>query len=211
MKFYVDKNVLIPRPETEELVDWVLKEVGSLPAGQAGRGPGVNKVFDIGTGSGCIAIALKKHLPTETKVLACDTNEQILAIARKNAEVAEVSIDFTVLDFLDKKQRTQLPQFDIIISNPPYVPLKDKDTMKENVVNYEPHNALFVPNNDPLVFYTAIADFAKEKLNEGGTIYVELHENLGNRVVELFRSKGFPITELKIDMQGKDRMLKATR
>ena len=201
-KFYVDNNVLIPRPETEELVDWVLKEVRSQKSE-------VRKILDIGTGSGCIAITLKKHLPSSYEVVACDINQQVLSIARKNAEAANVSVDFIVLDFLNEKQRAQLPPIDFIISNPPYVPKRDKDSMNPNVVNYEPHNALFVPDNDPLIFYNAIADFGKEKLIEGGTIYVELYENLGYPVAELFRSKGYPNTELKKDMQGKNRMLKA--
>ena len=204
LRLYVDNNVLIPRPETEELVEWVLNEVG-------GRKTEVRKILDIGTGSGCIAIALKKYLPPEIDLWACDSREQILAIARKNANDIGVKVDFTNLDFLDEKQRTQLPQFDFIVSNPPYVPMKDKVSMKANVVSYEPHSALFVPDNDPLIFYNSIADFANEKLNDGGAIFVELHEELSNPVAGLFKSKGYPVTELRKDMQGKVRMLKAAR
>lgn len=210
-KFYVDKNVLIPRPETEELVDWVLKEIRSLPAAQAGQKSNNFKILDIGTGSGCIAIALKKNLPKEFEVLACDNNEQVLTVARKNAAEAGVEIEFTKLDFLNITQRTRLPLVDIIVSNPPYVPLKDKDTMKANVINHEPHAALFVPDNDPLIFYNAIAGFANEKLNDSGAIFVELHEDMNNQAAGLFHLKGYPATELRKDMQGKVRMLKAAR
>ena len=207
LKFYVDKHVLIPRPETEELVDWVLKETktSKIPKDRN------LKILDIGTGSGCIAIALKKHLPSEFEISGCDTSEQALTVARRNAADSGVQVEFTRLDFLDEKQREQLPAVDIIISNPPYVPLNDKKKMNENVINYEPHTALFVADNDPLIFYKAIADFANEKLNDGGNIFVELHEDLSNSVTELFKSNGFPATELRKDMQGKERMLKASR
>ena len=205
LKFYVDKHVLIPRPETEELVDWALKETKKSKVPKDRN----LKILDIGTGSGCIAVSLKRNLPPAFEVLACDINEEALTISRKNADYAGVFIDFIGLDFLDEKQREQLPAVDIIISNPPYVPLNDKKKMKENVVNYEPHTALFVPDNDPLIFYKAIANFGKEHLNDGGTVFVELHEDLSNSVIELFKSNGYPATELRKDMQGKDRMLKA--
>ena len=203
-KFYVDKNVLIPRPETEELVDWVLKETKQMEV------PGNRniKILDVGTGSGCIAVALKKFLPVEFEVWACDINDQVLTVARKNADDNGVLIDFVGLDFLDEKQREQLPHVDIIVSNPPYVPERDKNMMKENVVNYEPHSALFVPNEDSLIFYKAIADFGKEKLQTGGNVFVEIHENLGKAVTELFEQKGYSV-ELRKDMQGKERMIKA--
>ena len=200
MKFFVDKNVLIPRPETEELVEWVVREVRSQELGS-------KKILDIGTGSGCIAIALKNKLP-HTEVWACDMSDGALTVGRKNADDLNALIDFVPIDILDRKQWKQLPDFDIIISNPPYIPEKDKGPMKPNVVNYEPHSALFVQDDNALVFYEAIADFGKKHLHKKGEIFVETNENLGKEVVELFESKGYS-TELRKDMQGKDRMVKA--
>lgn len=199
LKFYVDKNVLIPRPETEELVEWIIANL-KFPIDEL-------KILDIGTGSGCIPIALKRRV-RKAEVWACDISDLALTIARKNADDNGALVDFVGLDFLDPKQRTQLPQVDIIVSNPPYVPQKDKDTMAKNVLDHEPHTSLFVPDNDPLVFYKAIAEFGKEHLHKGGTIYCEIHEDLGEAASELFQSLGYAV-ELKKDMQQKDRMLKA--
>ena len=204
LKLYVDKNVLIPRPETEELVDWVLKETQKMKI-PVDRNI---KILDVGTGSGCIAISLKKKLPEGFEVWACDFSEQALAVAKKNADNIGVQIDFVCLDFLDEKQREQLPQIDIIVSNPPYIPANDKSGMKENVLNHEPHQALFVPDDDALIFYNAIADFAKEKLNTDGNIFVEIHEDLGKAVSDLSKQKGYSV-ELRKDMQGKERMVRA--
>lgn len=205
MKFHVDKSVLIPRPETEELVDWIIKTLHcwKIPENRN------YKIIDIGTGSGCISIALRKHLPQFFETWACDINDQVLTIARKNADELHALVDFIALDFLDAAQRRQLPQVDVIVSNPPYVPLRDKYGMNPNVVDYEPHAALFVLDNDPLIFYRAIADFAKENLYPGGLIFAEIHELSGKNVTELFRSKGLSV-ELRKDMQGKDRMLKCS-
>ncbi len=200
MRFYVDKNVLIPRPETEELVDWVVKEVRSQKSEV--------RILDIGTGSGCIAIALKKNLPG-AEVWACDVSEEALNIARINADSLDATIDFAPLDFLDEKQRKQLPYVDIIASNPPYVPQRDKAEMRKNVVDYEPSPALFVPDDDPLIFYSAIADFGKEKLSEKGSIYMEIHEYLGEQVKNLFHRKGYKSVEIKKDLVEKNRMIKA--
>ena len=218
MKFYVDKNVLIPRPETEELVDWIISDFKiRLPAGKAGisdlepnskfRIPN-SRLLDVGTGSGCIAIALKKKL-TGAEVWACDISDEALSIARMNADSLNTTIDFVRLNFLDREQRKQLPHIDIIVSNPPYVPQQDENKMKKNVTDYEPATALFVSDNDPLIFYDVIADFGIEKLNKGGNIYVEVHEDLGEEVKKLFQSKGYSSIELKKDLQGKDRMVKA--
>jgi len=206
MIFYVDKNVLIPRPETEELVDWILKEIKTqnpIAIGSAYR------ILDIGTGSGCIAISIKNKLPG-VEMWACDVSDEALNIARMNADALNATIDFVALDFLDKKQRRQLPNVDLIVSNPPYVPEKDKNEMKKNVIDYEPSTALFVPDDDPLIFYKAIADFGKEKLNTHGRIYVEIHENLGGQVIDLFQSKGYHSAEIKKDLQGKNRMIKVS-
>ena len=199
MKFYVDKNVLIPRPETEELVEWVVAHMQLSTRNL--------KFLDIGTGSGCIAIALKKKLPG-IEMWACDVSDEALNVARMNADALHATIDFVPLNFLDVQQRKQLPRVDVIVSNPPYVPEKDKREMKKNVVEYEPPVALFVPNNDPLIFFNCIAVFGNEKLLEWGSIYIEIHEDLADKVRSIFRSKGYGSVELKKDLQGKDRMLK---
>ena len=201
LKFYVDKNVLIPRPETEELVEWVIANC-KFPVDKL-------SILDVGSGCGCIPIALKRKL-RKAEVWSCDISTGALAVARKNAAVLGVDVNFMLLDFLDKSKRDQLLAFDIIISNPPYVPEKDKSQMLPNVLDYEPHTALFVPDNDSLIFYKAIAEFGKRHLNENGTIYAEVHEELGEAVSGLFLSNGYK-TELKKDMQGKVRMLKARK
>jgi release factor glutamine methyltransferase len=210
MKLYVDKNVLIPRPETEELVEWIVSDRKLNPKSDAeasGRNP---KFLDIGTGSGCIAIALKTKLP-EVEMWACDVSDEALNVARVNADALHAAIDFVPLNFLDAKQRQQLPRLDVIVSNPPYVPEQDKSQMKKNVVEYEPSVALFVPSTDPLIFFNSIADFGNENLHENGSIYVEIHEDLGDKVEDLFRMKGYDSIVLKKDLQGKDRMIRSSR
>lgn len=199
LQFYVDKNVLIPRPETEELVEWIISNC-KFPITEL-------KILDIGSGSGCIPIALKRKL-RNTEVWSCDISNVALQVARQNAKELGVDVTFLLLDFLNEEQRKQLSLFDIIVSNPPYVPENDKHRMRSNVLQYEPATALFVPDNDALIFYTAIADFGKHHLNKNGVIYTEIHENHGEAVTRLFHSKGYT-TELKKDMQGKERMLKA--
>jgi len=207
MRFYVDKNVLIPRPETEELVEWVVEEYRIENAEDRIQNSGF-KILDVGTGSGCIAIALKNKLPL-SEVWACDISDQALNIARINADALQATIDFVPLNFLDPGQRRQLPNVDVIVSNPPYVPQNEKTEMKRNVVEYEPSTALFVTDDDPLIFYKAIAEFGREKLNKGGRIYAEIHENLGEPVKGLFLSEGYQTVQLKKDLQEKDRMIKA--
>ena len=215
MRFYVDKNVLIPRPETEELVEWVVEEYrienteDRIQNAEYRVQNSGFKILDVGTGSGCIAIALKNKLPL-SEVWACDISDQALNIARINADALQATIDFVPLNFLDPGQRRQLPNVDVIVSNPPYVPQNEKTEMKRNVVEYEPSTALFVTDDDPLIFYKAIAEFGREKLNKGGRIYAEIHENLGESVNNLFLSKGYQTVYLKKDLQGKDRMIKAT-
>lgn len=199
-KFYVDKNVLIPRPETEELVDWIINNYG-FPVDEV-------KILDIGTGSGCIPISIKRRIRT-AEIWACDISPGALGVAKRNAAALGTAINFIQLDFLDKEQWQQLPCFDIIISNPPYVPEKDKKEMNSNVLQYEPATALFVPNNDSLVFYRAIAAFGKTHLNKSGSIYTEIHESSGIAAMDVFQSVGYT-AELKKDMQQKDRMIKAT-
>src|SRR5574338_1138639 len=199
MKFYVDQNVLIPRPETEELAVWIISDC-KFPIRQL-------RLLDIGCGSGCISIFLKRKLH-KAEVWACDVSEAALTVAKKNAGNLGADIQFRQLNFLNEEERNRLPSFDIIVSNPPYVPEKDQAQMQPNVLQYEPATALFVPDNDALVFYKAIADFGKKKLNPKGAIYVEIHEDLGTAALELFRSKNYEAT-LKKDMQEKDRMIKA--
>jgi release factor glutamine methyltransferase len=201
LKFYVDKNVLIPRPETEELVEWIIANC-KFPVDSL-------NILDIGSGSGCIPISLKRRLK-KAEVWSCDTSADALKVARQNAASLGTAVNFIQMDFLDQKKWDPLPLFDIIVSNPPYVPEKDKGTMKPNVLQYEPEKALFVPDNDPLIFYKAIAEFGKDHLNKSGNIYCEIHEDLGNEVIRIFNWHGFT-TELKKDMQQKDRMLKAVR
>lgn len=199
LKFYVDEHVLIPRPETEELVEWIIANC-KFPVD-------VLSILDIGTGSGCIPVSLKRRL-RKADVWACDISEGALTVAKKNADKLGAAVNFLQLDFLDRSNWPQLPSVDIIVSNPPYVPEKDKATMQPNVVQYEPHTALFVPDNDALLFYKAIAAFGKEQLKPGGTVYMEIHESLGEATSKLFWEEGYQ-TELKKDMQGKDRMLRA--
>lgn len=199
LRFYVDKNVLIPRPETEELVEWIISHC-KFPLEPM-------KILDVGTGSGCIAISLKRRLG-KSAVWACDISSGALNVAKKNANDIGVEVIFKEMDFLQGKSRQELPSFDIIVSNPPYIPETDKAAMNANVVKYEPSSALFVPNNDPLIFYRAIAEAGKKHLNPGGIIFAEIHESLGEQVVDLFRSMYYQI-ELKKDMQNKDRMIKA--
>ena len=200
MKFYVDSSVLIPRPETEELVNWVVTDL---------RPPIADlKILDVGTGSGCIPIALKKKL-ADAIIYACDISEAALQVARKNAANHDTAIGFICCDFLNKQERNNLPAVDVIVSNPPYIPANEQSLIPENVMRHEPHLALFVSDDDPLQFYSAIADFAKQHLNKNGSVYAEIHEDLAVAVKALFSRKGFKKIEIKKDMQGKERMVKA--
>lgn len=199
LKFHVDKNVLIPRPETEELVEWVIANC-KFPITEL-------TIVDIGTGSGCIPISLKRRI-RKADVWSCDISPKALEVARKNADNLGAAVHFLELDFLDLPEKTAFPQADVIISNPPYIPLATKATMHKNVLEHEPHTALFVADNDPLVFYKALASFGKEKLKPGGAVYMEINEELGSETLAVFAASGYH-TELKKDMQGKDRMIKA--
>lgn len=215
MKLYVDKNVLIPRPETEELVQWIIDDVKKQGLGVFERQPAEAdvtqelKIIDIGTGSGCIALGLKKTMPL-AEVWGCDVSEEALNVARRNGSVLDIRVDFQNANFLDVVQQKHLPSVDIVVSNPPYIPQSDQQTMQPNVLHYEPHTALFVPNDDALVFYKALIEFGKNRLHAKGKIYMEIHEDLGNEVMQLFTDAGYK-AELKKDMQGKDRMVKATK
>ncbi|CAN5788340.1 peptide chain release factor N(5)-glutamine methyltransferase [soil metagenome] len=209
MNLYVDENVLIPRPETEELIEWIVEESQNLPAGQASSKVKSQKVLDIGTGSGCIPVTLKKKLPA-WDAHALDVSEGALAVAQKNADTQKTNITFYHSDILDKNQWNQLSTFDIIVSNPPYIKHSEEKDMRNNVLSHEPHLALFVPDEDALLFYRAIAEFGLTHLNEEGKLFFEINEALGNEVQQLLHDYNYIQTKLRKDMQGKDRMIKAT-
>lgn len=198
LKFMVNPAVLIPRPETEELVQWVLDTVTDKNS----------SVLDIGTGSGCIAISLKKKLP-DAPVSAIDISADALSTAKENAQLNQVEINFIEADILNINSEIEILKFEIIISNPPYVTLDDKKQMHTNVTDFEPHTALFVPQDDPLIFYKAIANFAAKSLADTGLLFFEINENLGKETVTLLERKGFKNIELRQDMSGRDRMIKA--
>lgn len=200
MEFIVTNDVLIPRPETEELVRCVVED--------ANRHNESFSIIDIGTGSGCIAVTLKKLLP-RCHVYAFDVSGEALAVARQNAEKHGCEIHFIQGDLLDESARAKLPSCSVIVSNPPYVKRSESAAMHKNVLEHEPHVALFVPDDDALVFYSAIAAAGKEKLKPGGTVYVEINEALGLETCILFQKAGYTDVVLKQDMQGKDRIVVA--
>ena len=197
----VNPSVLIPRPETEELVDMIIKH--SKPFRKL-------KILDIGTGSGCIPIAIAKHIP-DTSVTAIDISDSALQTAKENASLNNVEIRFIQADILNISKASEIipGNFDIIVSNPPYVTEKEKGAMCENVMAYEPHCALFVPNEDPIMFYKAIADFSLLKLATGGTIYFEINANYSIAVSEMLRKKGFANIKIISDLSGKNRFISA--
>jgi len=202
LRFKVNQHVLIPRPETEELVEWIIEDDKKETHERH------ISIMDIGTGSGCIAIAIKKKLPG-INVSAIEVSKDALVTARENAIDNETKIDFIQLDFLDESSWNELHQFDIIVSNPPYIPVNEKEKLDKNVTLFEPHTALFVPDHSPLLFYEKIALFAKKHLKEDGKLYVETHEEFANATAHVF-SKQFQEVELKQDLLGKNRMIKAT-
>jgi len=204
IKMYVDENVLIPRPETEELVEWA---IGVVDGWQKTIDRKKLRVLDVGTGSGCIPIALKKERPA-LEVYACDISDGALTVARKNATLQNVEIEFKRLDFLNEESRSALPFFDVIISNPPYISTIEKSSIDKHVIEYEPHLALFVPENDSLIFYRHLADFAKTHLAEGGNMLMEIHYEKGIDVKRVLNERGFA-SEIKKDMNGNDRMVRA--
>jgi release factor glutamine methyltransferase len=202
MKFKVNKNVLIPRPETEELVDWIVKASQKLEVKS-------QNIIDIGTGSGCIPVTLKKKLP-QAMVSAIDVCSEAIFTATQNAIDLNAEVNFLLVDFLDEVKWKELGQYDIIASNPPYVKQSEINTMHERVKEFEPHLALFVPDEDALLFYKKLSGFAINHLKPGGSLFVEINESLGEQVTNLFQAAGFANIELRKDMQGKDRMIKAT-
>ncbi len=199
LKFTVNEAVLIPRPETEELVEWILKDVEThLPS----------SIIDIGTGSGCIAITLKNKLPA-VSISAVDIAAASLAVAKENEALNDVKIDWQQMNFLNESEWGRLGIFDVIVSNPPYVKQSEAETMLPHVLQYEPHVALFVPDNDALIFYKALAQFSKQHLAPNGALYVEINEALATEVEVLFKSNGFSTVKIKKDIQEKWRMVKA--
>lgn len=193
MKLHVNKNVLIPRPETEELVRLIVN-----------RNTKPNpRILDVGTGSGCIALALKKLLP-EAIVTAVDVSEDALSIARKNAESLAFNIDFVNLDILTS---TPEGRFDIIVSNPPYIPLSEKDSMAEHVTEHEPHVALFTADYDALIFYRRLMALSAEILEPLGTVFCEIHEDKANVLLQLAKHYPIQASTIYTDLQGKNRMM----
>ena len=200
LEFGVDENVLIPRPETEELVYWILNEVQ-----QRTRQEGL-RILDIGTGSGCIAISLAKNLPN-AKVYALDISKKALQIAQQNAVDNKVDIVFLEADILSMEGFKD--KFDVIVSNPPYVRELEKKEMKNNVLEHEPGLALFVSDGDPLIFYKKITLFALNHLKTSGMLFFEINQYLGEEMKQLLEAGNFSEIELRKDMYGNDRMLKA--
>jgi len=198
--FEVNEAVLIPRPETEELVEWIIESGCSTADGL--------KILDIGTGSGCIAVSLQKHLPGAS-VTAFDISRDALEVARRNAMTNGVTVDFRQFDVLSDE--TYNSNFNLIVSNPPYITEPEKKDILPNVLNFEPHIALFVPENDPLLFYRKIIQFSCNYLTQGGQLYFEIHRDRGQEITELLKKSGFTEIELRKDISGNDRMMKAIK
>lgn len=201
LSFFVKPGVLIPRPETEELAERIISAHSNKKI----------RILDIGTGSGCIAITLARHLP-EAEVYAVDISEESLHIAHQNAERNQVNVQFIHTDILKEDALIDIPgNFTIIVSNPPYVKESEKSTMDKNVLAYEPHLALFVPDADPLRFYKAIAHFGKKKLNPEGFLYFEINAQYGKDTVEMLQQEEYTHIKLIHDLYGKDRITEAQR
>lgn len=196
MTFLVNENVLIPRPETEELVEWILAETSA-------KAP---KILDIGTGSGCISVAIAKKMPN-AEVEAWDISEGALQIASENAERNNVKVRFLLKDvFSEISNHLSL---DVIVSNPPYITESEKKEMTKNVLDFEPHSALFVPDNNPLMFYERIADIAAQQLCDGGKLFFEINRAMGDEIVKMLSRKGFSEIALREDLSGNRRMVRA--
>ena len=195
LDFQVREGVLIPRPETEELVRWIAES----PA------PDNPAVLDVGTGSGCIAVTLARLIP-ESRITAVDISEKALSIARENARRLDAKVDFRQGDALGELFPGQREQFDLIVSNPPYIPRSEKASIRVNVTGYEPAEALFVEDGDPLIFYRAIARNARRLLRPGGRLYFEIHENFADETFRMLTREGFPDTAVRRDLNDKNRM-----
>ena len=194
-EFTVNANTLIPRPETEELVEWIINE---------NKNKEDITILDIGTGSGCIAISLAHNLK-QAAVSALDVSAEALAVAKHNAAANNVTVNFIQDDILTANSLPR--QYDIIVSNPPYVRNLEKHEIKPNVLDFEPHLALFVEDNDPLIFYRKIARLAKQYLKKGGTLYFEINQYLGTETVHMLKTQGFKKVILRKDLYGNDRMV----
>lgn len=199
LKIKVNPAVLIPRPETEELVQWVLDA----------KMPETSEILDIGTGSGCIALALKSHMK-KAKVSAIDISPEAIKVARENARLNKLDVTFIQADILNYKDITS-EKYDAIVCNPPYIRESEKVDMQPNVLRFEPHNALFVPNNNPLLFYRKVMDFAHYNLKPNGMLFFEMNENLGNDMKQLAEDNGFVRVKIKRDIHKKQRMLCCNR
>lgn len=200
--FLVNKQVLIPRPETEELVSWIIEDVDKKET----------TILDIGTGSGCIAISLAKKL-NNAVVSAIDISNKAIEVAKKNALINNVNVEFSRVDVLNFEDKLVLQdkwksKFDIIVSNPPYVRMQEKKLMQLNVIDHEPDIALFVEDDDPLLFYRRISELSRQYLKHNGTLYLEINEYLGVEMEKMLNEAGFKHVELKKDMFGKNRMIK---
>lgn len=201
LRFEVNENTLIPRPETEELVEWILNSPIIT------QQPTPFTILDIGTGTGCIPISLKANLP-QANVSAIDVSEKALEVAKRNAASNKVEINFILTNILEVEDFNQ--HFDIIVSNPPYVRDLEKQEIKKNVLDHEPHLALFVEDTDALLFYRKIAQLALKNLTPNGLLFFEINQYLGKETVELLENLGFKNIELKKDMYGNDRMIKCS-
>lgn len=193
-EFRVNPSVLIPRPETEWLVDEVIKRTSNVPG----------KILDIGTGSGCIAITLAKKLPQKT-IFAFDISEDALRTANENAKQLEATVTFKQIDIL--KEEISYRDLEFVVSNPPYIAVSEKDVMSRNVLDHEPHLALFVPDNDPMIFYRVIAKKGMAALKPGGRIVVEINERYGKETADVFCAEGFTAIEILKDLSRKDRIV----
>ncbi len=203
MKFYVNEHVLIPRPETEELVGWAISDIKNYKTKDE------FKVLDIGAGSGCMGVSVKKEL-ANLNVTAIDISKDALQVAGKNAELLNTKINFIEIDFLNEESWSALDRYNMIMSNPPYIPVLEKEKLAKNVTEFEPGIALFVADNDPFIFYEKIAKFAQSHLKANGNVYVEIHENYSGEVQQIFSSYNFE-TEIRKDIYGRDRMIKANQ
>lgn len=206
LDFTVNEHVLIPRPETEELVRWVLDDVKEVKH--------YLSILDMGTGSGCIPISLDKNL-VDAKVYALDVSPQALVVAEENNRTLGANVTFVKADMLSLHSKTSAKEldqkFDIIISNPPYVRELEKAEMQNNVIDHEPSLALFVPDEDPLKFYKAVVNFASEHLNKNGCLYLEINQYLGEETKKILQQSNFKTIDLRLDMFGNDRMIKGIR